>query len=109
VNVAEKGTWEAPFDKAIEAVRRGVFNDVKGALETLGFVFCDTADPNHCMYYHPLLRGDPHFRYPRNLYRPHGPRRSSERISKHDQSQARQMVEALRGTRSSSQDLGGQQ
>ena len=95
------------FDKAVEVIRRGVFDEVKASLEALGFVLSSTGDRNHWMYYHALLRGDPHFRYPRNLYRPHGSRRSSERISKRDQSQAKQMVEALRGVLGSSQDHGG--
>ena len=107
--MAEETSWEPSFNTAIEVVRRGVFGEVKAALELLGFVFSETRDPNHWMYYHPLLRGDPYFRYPRNLYRPHGSRRSSDRISRHDQSQAKQMVEALRGVLGSSQDRGGYQ
>ena len=96
-----------PFDNAVEVVRRGDFDEVRAAMAVLGFVFEQTGDPNHWMYYHPQLRGDPHFRYPRNLYRPHGSRRGSDRISRHDQSQAKQMIEALRGVRSSSQESGG--
>ena len=74
--MADEKTWELPYDKAIEAVRRGLFDEVRAALKGLGFVFAETKDPNHLMYYHPLLRGDPLFRYPRNLYRPHGAGRS---------------------------------
>jgi hypothetical protein len=107
--VSEEKTWEASFKAAIEVLRRGAFDEVKPALEALGFVFCETRDPNHWMYYHPRLRDDPHFRYPRNLYRPHGSRRSSDRITKHDQSLAKQMIEALRGITASSQDPGGYQ
>jgi len=107
--VGEEQAWEPLFNKAIEIVRRGVFDEVRIALEGLGFVFSETKDPNHWMYYHPRLRGDPHFQYPRNLYRPHGARRSSDHISRHDQSQAKQMIEALRGILSSSQDSGGYQ
>ncbi len=87
---------EEQFRCALEAVRRGRFKEVRNQLESLGFEVKDTSDPNHVMYYHPLLREDPHFRYPRNLYRPHGPRRSADRISKLDQSQAKQMIEALK-------------
>jgi len=78
--VADGKTRESPFDKAIEVVRRGLFDEVKAALEVLGFVFRETKDPNHWLYFHPQLRGDPHFRYPRNLYRPHGASRNSDRI-----------------------------
>jgi hypothetical protein len=104
--VAEEQKWR-PFDNAVEVVRRGDFDEVKATMEVLGFMFEQTGDHNHWMYYHPQLRGDPHFRYPRNFYRPHGSRRSSDRISRHDQSQAKQMIEALRATRSSSQESGG--
>ena len=107
--MADGKAWESSFNQAIEVVHRGVFYEVKAALEFLGFVLSETRDPNHWMYYHPLLREDLLFRYPRNLYRPHGSRRSSDRISKHDQSQAKQMIEALRGTLGSSQDRGGSQ
>jgi hypothetical protein len=96
-------TWERPFNQAIEVVRGGLFDEVKAALEALGFVFIQTKDPNHWMYVHPQLRGDPLFRYPRNLYRPHGPRRSSDYISRHDQAKAKQMIEALRVVIGSSQ------
>lgn len=95
--MAEVESPERRFDKAVEVVRNGRFDEVKDALEALGFRFVQTKDPNHWIYFHPQLREDPHFRYPRNFYRPHGPRRASDRISKHDQSQARQMIEALRG------------
>ena len=105
--MAEEKTWEHQFDKAVEVVRRGVFDEIRVALEVLGFAFHETKDPNHWMYFHPQLRGDPYFRYPRNLYRPHGARRSSDRISRHDQTQAKQMIEALRGVVGSSQDSGG--
>jgi hypothetical protein len=105
--VDEQGTWELPFDAAIEVVRRGVFDEVKDALEALDFVFKETKDPNHWLYFHPLLREDALFCYPRNLYRPHGTRRSSDRISRHDQSQARQMIQALRVVRSFSQYSSG--
>src|SRR5215467_9160694 len=99
-----EGDWEAPFRAAQAAVRGGDFDEVRRALEGLGFEFRQTSDANHWMYYHPELRGDAHFQYPRNLYRPHGSRRSSDRISRHDQSQARQMIEALKVVRSSKRD-----
>ena len=102
--MAEEESWEKPFREGIEAVRRGDFDEVKEALEALGFRFVQTTDPNHYLYFHPQLKGDPYFRYPRNLYRPHGPRRSSDRISRRDQSQAKQMIEALRGVVGSSQE-----
>jgi hypothetical protein len=105
--VDERKTRERAFDAAIEVVRRGLFNEVKDALERLDFVFKETKDPNHWLYFHPLLRGDAYFRYPRNLYRPHGTRRSSDRISRHDQTQAKQMIEALRAVYSSLQDSDG--
>jgi hypothetical protein len=103
----EEKTWERPFDAAIEVVRRGVFDEIKGALEALDFVFRETKDPNHWLYFHPLLKGDPYFCYPRNLYRPHGTRRSSDRISRHDQAQAKQMIQALRAVLGFSQGSGG--
>ncbi len=71
------------------------------------FEFKETKDPNHWMYFHRLLREDPFFRYPRNLYRQHGSRRSLDRISRHDQGQAKQMIDTLRGVIGSSQDNGG--
>ena len=91
--------WEEPFRAAHGTVRKGDFNEVKESLRGLGFIIKETTDPNHCMYHHPQLKGDPIFQYPRNLYRPHGTRRSSDRISRHDQSQAKQMIEALRAIR----------
>jgi hypothetical protein len=105
----EEKTWESPFNEAIGIVRLGIFDEVKAALEMLGFVFRQTTDPNHWIYYHPRLREDPHFRYPRNLYRPHGSKRGFDRISRHDRSQANQMIEALRGTLGSLLDRGGYQ
>lgn len=87
---------EGSFLAAREIIRRGDFDETKECLEAIGFIFVRTTDPNHWMYYHPELRADPIFRYPRNFYRPHGTRRSSDRISRHDQSQAKQALEALR-------------
>jgi hypothetical protein len=107
MRVAEEEDWERPFKKAFEAVRRGHFDEVKGSLEALGFEFRETKDPNHWLYFHARLREDPHFRYPRNFYRPHGPQRSADRIARHDQSQAKQMIEALRGAIASSREDGG--
>lgn len=98
---------ERAFRRAIEVARGGLFDDVKAVLERLGFVFKGTTNPDHWLYYHPDLKGDPLFQYPRNLYRPHGSRRTSDRISKHDQSQAKQMIEALRGRISSPQKSPG--
>jgi len=34
--VAEEKPWERPFDEAIEIVRRGLFDEVKAALQQLG-------------------------------------------------------------------------
>ena len=96
--VAEESS-DQPYEEALEYVRHGDFNDIKGALGKLGFVFEQTTDPNHWMYFHPELKGDPIFRYPRNLYKPHGSRRSSNQISKHDRSQARQIIEILKDVR----------
>lgn len=93
--MARQETWEAALDHAREAVSGGDFSEVKQALESLGFIFRQAKDPNHWWYIHPLLKSDEHFRYPRNLYRPHGSRRSSDRVTRRDQSQARQMIEAL--------------
>ena len=98
--VEDKG-WEKPFQVARDAVQRGDFDEAKKALESVGFEFYQTKDPNHWMYLHPALKDDPHFRYPRNLYRPHGSRRSTDRITRHDQSQAKQVIEALRVLRAS--------
>jgi hypothetical protein len=105
--MAEEEPWEGAFDNAIDVVRRGHFDEVKAILEVLGFVFSQTTDPNHWLYFHRQLKEDPYFRYPRNLYRPHGARRSSDRISRHDQSQAKQVIEALRGAIGSSENSGG--
>jgi hypothetical protein len=101
--VLEREEWEKPFQIARETIQRGDFDDTKKALEALGFRFKEATDPNHWLYYHPELRGDPHFGYPSNFYRPHGSRRSSDRISRHDLNRAKQMVEALRVVRASSQ------
>lgn len=94
------------FRPARDTVRGGDFDEIKKSLESLGFEFVKTADPNHWMYFHPALKEDPHFRYPRNLYRPHGSRRSTDKISKHDQSQAKQMIDALRAARELRQEQG---
>jgi hypothetical protein len=94
--VAEGKDWQRPFQVARNIVRGGDFDEIKKSLESLGFKFSETSDPNHWMYFHPVLKEDPIFRYPRNLYRPHGSRRSTDRVSKHDQSQAKQMIDALR-------------
>lgn len=102
-------SWEQPFQEALEIINRGGFEEVKNALEKLGFTLRQTGDPNHWIYFHVQLREDPIFRYPRNLYRPHGTRRSSDRISRRDQSQAKQMVEALRVTISALQNEGENQ
>ena len=105
--MADEETRKAAFSKAVEAIRAGQIDAIKAAMEALGFVFRQTGDPNHWVYFHPLLREDPLFRYPRNFYRPHGARRSSDRISRHDQSQAKQMIEALRGTIGSPPEISG--
>ncbi len=89
---------EEAFKEALEIIRRGDFDEVKEALQGLGFEFKPTGDPNHWMYWHPLLREDEFFRSPRNLYRQHGARRSSDRITKRDAQQARQIVHVLRDT-----------
>lgn len=94
--------WEQPFRTAREAVRRGDFDEVKSSLEDLGFCFRQGSDPCHWTYYHPELKHDPIFRYPRNFYRPHGARRSSDKIGKHDQGKARQMIDALQAVRGAS-------
>jgi hypothetical protein len=106
--VEEGKEWEKPFQRVRDIVRGGDFDEIKKALQTLGFKFCETADPNHWMYFHPELKEDPHFRYPRNLYRPHGSRRSTDRISKHDQSQAKQMIDALRAVQELQQTKQGE-
>ena len=93
---------DKPFQTARAVIRNGGFDEVKNLLGELGFCFKQGNDPNHWIYYHPELRGDPIFRYPCNLYRPHGTRRSSGRIGKHDQSKAKQMIEALRVVREAS-------
>jgi hypothetical protein len=95
--------WDQPFKEAIEAVQRRDFDEVKKALETLEFQCRQTKDPNHWLYFHPLLRGDPIFRYPRNLYRPHGRNREANKISKRDQAQARQIIDVLRAVVESQQ------
>jgi hypothetical protein len=102
-------SWEKPFEEGLDAVRRGNFDEVKNALEDVGFKLDQTTDPNHWIYYHPRLRGDPLFRYPRHLFRAHGSRRTSDRISRHDQSQARQAIEALRTLVAATREGGGDQ
>jgi hypothetical protein len=64
-------------------------------LESLGFQFRSGTDPNHWTYFHPRLREDPFYRFPRHLYRPHGERRSSDRVTRLDQTGARQLIKAL--------------
>ena len=105
--MAKGESWEQRFKNAVEAVRNVRFDEFKATLEALAFEFKETKDPNHWMYFHRLLREDPFFRYPRNLYRQHGSRRSLDRISRHDQGQAKQMIDTLRGVIGSSQDKGG--
>jgi len=83
------------FAEALRVVRGGDFDEVKAALQKLGFEFWPGKDPNHWMYIHPLLKGDKFSRYPRNLYRQHGPRRGSDRITQLDAARARQMIRAL--------------
>lgn len=92
-----------PYETALNAIQRGDFDEIKTSLESVGFKFKQGSDPNHWLYFHPELKPDPHFRYPRNLYRPHGTRRSTDRIAKRDQSAARQMVHALKALRGISQ------
>lgn len=105
--MTEEEDWAQPFEEALAAVAHGDFDEIKSALEGLSFTFRQGKDANHWTYFHTLLRQDPIFKYPRNFYRPHGARRSSDRISKRDQSQAKQMIEALRGVVGSSQTKGG--
>lgn len=104
--MAEEQNGYERFTDALDIVRRGNFDEIKEAFEGLGFKFVQGRDPNHWTYYHPQLRNDRHFAYPRNFYRPHGSKRSSDRISRHDQSQARQMVEALRAILGATEDKG---
>lgn len=94
--MADEDPREKAFREAIEAIGQGDFDAIKTRLEALGFVFRRTADENHWMYFHPSLRADPFYRYPRNLYKPHGRRRDTGRVSKRDQQQARQIIGALR-------------
>ena len=96
------------IEQALNAVRNGDFDQVKRQLELLGFIFKQGKNPDHWIYWHPRLREDPLFRYPCNLYRPHGSRREKGRISHHDQSKARQRIEALRAQlASSTEETGG--
>ncbi|MBZ5503789.1 MAG: nucleotidyltransferase family protein [Acidobacteriia bacterium] len=104
--MSEEQTWERRFKDAVATVRQGDFDAIKEALESLGFTFEETTDPNHWMYYHTKLKGDPIFQYPRNLYRPHGSRRSTDRVSNRDQSQAKQMIQALRAVAGASHPSG---
>lgn len=103
---AEAGS-EDRFASALAIIRKGDFDEVKSALENLGFEFRQGRDSNHWSYFHQQLKKDLHFAYPRNLYRPHGSKRSSDRISRHDQSQARQMVDALRAVLGASEEEAG--
>jgi hypothetical protein len=87
---------EALFAATFEAIASGDFNKVYRGLETLGFTIRENKDANHFSYYHPSLKDDQFFRFPRNLYRPHGKKRDNDRVSNHDRSQAKQVVEALK-------------
>ncbi len=98
---------EKRFAEALEAVQRRDFDELKKAMEVLGFRFKQGKNPQHWTYIHPDLRGDPQFQYPRNLYRPHGSRRNPDLIARHDQSQAKQVIQALKarlGTSESGED-----
>ena len=95
---------DAEFRNAVEVVNRGDFGEIKDALKSLGFVVRDTDDPDHCIYYHPLLKGDPIFRRPTNLYRGHGPRRDRNRITTLDQKHARQRIRVLKAVGTSTKE-----
>ncbi len=43
-------SWEKPFRDALDAVRGGNFDQVKNALNALGFELVQTTDPNHWVY-----------------------------------------------------------
>lgn len=94
--MADENPRERAFSDAIEVVAQGDFDAIKAQLEALGFQFRETNDAGHWMYFHPLLRSDPIYRYPRNLYKPHGRRRDTGRVSRRDQQQAKQLISALR-------------
>jgi len=96
--VAQEENWEKPFDEALATIRRGDFGEVMEVLESLGFTLVPTKNPDHWMYFHPSLKSDPHFAYHRNLFRPHGSKRDSSRITNRDASQAKQMIQALKST-----------
>jgi hypothetical protein len=88
--------WRKPFQDTVRIIETGKFEAIKDALGALGFEVRERNDnPDHCYYFHPQLKGDPHFGYARNLFRPHGKRRDSGRIGHHDASQAKQVVRAL--------------
>ena len=99
-------TSDREFADALEVVKRGDFDDVKAALQKLGFEFRPGKDPNHWTYFHPLLRGDQFFQFPRRLYRQHGTRRSADRITQLDAKQARQIIRALQAHVRSSREGG---
>jgi hypothetical protein len=83
----------------------GRFDEFKATLEALAFEFKETKDPTGCIF--TVCLGRTLSSGTRNLYRQHGSRRSLDRISRHDQGQAKQMIDTLRGVIGSSQDNGG--
>jgi hypothetical protein len=88
-------TGDSIFREALSAISSGDPEEVLKYLKMLHFEV-RTQDQTHFIYVHPDLKEDPIFRYPRNLFLPHGKNRDRGRLSKHDQSKARQIVEALR-------------
>jgi hypothetical protein len=94
--VADENLRDKAFREANEAINNGDFDEIKSALVALGFEFRETSNAGHWQYFHRLLRSDSLYRYPRNLYKPHGRRRDTGRVSRIDQTHARQMVSALK-------------
>ena len=100
----EREYSDQQFAEALKVVREGDFDKVKSVLRDLGFQFKAGKDPNHCIYFHPALIGDPIFRYAQNLYRQHGKRRSSDRITQLDAARARRIIRTLQAYVKSSRE-----
>lgn len=95
-------TGNSPFELRAKPSGGGISVKSRALSKAWGFCFRQGRDPYHWIYYHPELKQDPIFRYPCNLFRPHGARRSSDKIGNHDRSRAKQMIDALQAVRGAS-------
>jgi hypothetical protein len=67
--VADEEARKVAFSDAVEAIREGRFDAIKAAMEALGFVFRQTGDPNHWVYFQ-AAQGRPAFSLPPKLLSP---------------------------------------